>query len=188
MVSLARFLIGLTLFSGTTVWAAQADSVSVGERWSVVGVIAGDSAQGKEATGIAVLRNNLTQRSYTLSIGDPIPTEYGFVLQKVLPRSVQIVKDREVVTLGFAEAVTESVAPQQAEEDPSGRAARFLESYYRAFESGEPMADDLSLDDAEASPIFVPHINVTRGLRAGRLGGLSPTPTKNNDEPEEDED
>ena len=178
------FLVG----SAATAGAATNAPVAISERWSVVGVIAGDPLPNQAPTGIAVLRNNVTQRSYTLTIGDPIPSEFGFTLKNVLARSVVIAKGDESVTLGFAEPAAETPSgdasssagsygsadrdSENREDQPSARVSRFLETYNQSFDNVEPMADDFSIEESDAGIINSPLINSHRSGRGGRLGIL----------------
>jgi hypothetical protein len=178
------FLVG----SASTAGAATNAPVAISERWSVVGVIAGDPLPNQSPTGIAVLRNNVTQRSYTLTIGDPIPSEFGFTLKNVLARSVVIAKGDESVTLGFAEPAAETPSgdasssagsygsadrdSENREDQPSARVSRFLETYNQSFDNVEPMADDFSIEESDAGMMIIPRINSHRSGRGGRLGIL----------------
>ena len=182
--SIMLFLVGFAANAG----AATTAPVAIGERWSVVGVIAGDPLPNQVPTGIAVLRNNVTQRSYTLTIGDSIPSEFGFTLKNVHARSVVIAKGDESVTLGFAEPAAEPPSgssesfvssdssayrdSENREGQPSARVSRFLETYNQSFDNIEPMADDFSIEESDAGMMIIPRINSHRTSRGNRLGIL----------------
>ena len=178
------FLVGAAATAG----AATNVPVAISERWSVVGVIAGDPLPNQAPTGIAVLRNNVTQRSYTLTIGDPIPSEFGFTLKNVLSRSVVIAKGDESVTLGFAEPAAETTSDdagssvgsygsvdrdsENHQEQPSARVSRFLETYNQSFDNFEPLADDFSIEESDTGMMIIPRLNSQRSGRGNRLGIL----------------
>jgi hypothetical protein len=115
-------------FYSSVALGVEAAPIRVGDRWAVVGVIAGNDAAGK-AIGIAVLKNTATQRTYTVSLGEGVPTEYGFVLSAVHDRQVEISDGRQKIMLGFAEG------SGKEEEDDNDRTARFLDNYYRSLGS-----------------------------------------------------
>jgi hypothetical protein len=116
--------------------AVEPAAIKVVDKWSVVGVISGDSA------GIVVLRNNQSKRTYTLAVGDALPTEFGYTLRSVKGKSVIVASESEAVTLGFAE----SSVPDEPERD--SRTARFIDNYYRGF-SDSPMEVFTSPEDVD---------------------------------------
>jgi hypothetical protein len=117
-------------------YAVDTPEIKVENRWSVVGIIAGGEEKGRPV-GIAVLKNNDTKRTYTLSIGDDVPNEFGYTLQSVKGRSVIISDGKEKVSLGFAEGSSDDA------DTPQNRTARFIDNYYRGL--GEmPPADVFS--------------------------------------------
>jgi hypothetical protein len=183
----SRLITLLFLSAAATAGAATNAPVAIGERWSVVGVIAGDPLPYQAPTGIAVLRNNVTQRSYTLTIGDPIPSEFGFTLKNVLSRSVVIAKGDESVTLGFAEPAAETPSDDagssfgsygpvdrhsERQDQPSARVSRFLETYNQSFDNVEPLADDFSIEESDTGMMIIPRLNSQRNGRGNRLGIL----------------
>lgn len=85
-------------------------------QWSVVGVIG----------TVAVVKNNATKATYSLQIGDALPTQFGFTLKAVQGRKVVVTDGAQDVTLSFAEA-----SAPAAEEDHAGLTARFIDNYYR---------------------------------------------------------
>jgi hypothetical protein len=157
----------------------------VGERWSVVGVIAGEPNASQKPTGIAVLRNNQTQRTYTLTIGDPVPTEFGYFLRNVLARNAVIGNDRETVTLSFSEPAAEVVADSR--EVPASRTSRFLDTYYRSFDSGDASFDDFGSEEAELPPPTTPRVSVTRGMHSSHYSAFPAAPYRADDEATDEE-
>jgi hypothetical protein len=147
--SLAAAALALTLggLSSSPAAAVERAPVKVpaqiAERWAVVGVIAGTDASGA-AIGIAVLKNAATQRTYTVSLGDSVPTEFGFVLSAVHDRQVEISDGRSKVMLGFAEGSGSD------EEDDADRTARFLDNYYRSL--GGNRLEVLAGDESAETP------------------------------------
>lgn len=107
----------------------QKTKVKIAETWAVVGVISGTDPQGADI-GVAVLRNNDTKRTYTLSIGDALPNEFGFVLSSVENRTVVIANGDRQVQLGFAESAVPATANAE-DESRESRTARFIDNYYR---------------------------------------------------------
>ncbi len=102
--------------------AVDEGGIKIQDKWSVVGVISED-----EQKGIVVLRNNVTKRTFTLAIGDTVPTEFGYTVAAAKNRSVTLTDGKHVVTLAFAESSTTA-----AEEDPGlSPTNRFLDNYYR---------------------------------------------------------
>ncbi|MBM4253884.1 MAG: hypothetical protein FJ146_18095 [Deltaproteobacteria bacterium] len=168
-IKLAILMVGL-LESGP---ASAEDSNSVGQRWSVVGVISGDPLPNQQPTGIAVLRNNVTQRSYTLTIGDPIPAEYGFTLKNVLAKTVVIGNGATDVTLGFGEPPAEVQTPDVAPVDQlSPRVSKFLESYQQNLDNVESASEDITYDEVNDAIMVIPRAHSGGMGPAGRLGIL----------------
>lgn len=125
-------LVALPALSAWTLLATNALAVDpagikINDRWSVVGVIAGDETAQAEA-GIAVIRNNTTKRTYTLAIGDSVPTEFGFTLKSVRNRNVIIGNETQHVTLAFSE-------PSTDETEPVSQTTRFIDNYYRSLDA-----------------------------------------------------
>lgn len=134
------FLAGMALMSSAGaahgVEAAPSKPMSASERWAIVGVIA-DNGQH----GIAVLKNMVSGRTFTVEVGEQLPTDFGLVLHSVQDRKV-LVRDGEVLhPLAFAEASGDEV------ELPS-RTARFLDNYYRGL--NEMPMEIFSESDGEA--------------------------------------
>jgi hypothetical protein len=99
--------------------ASSSKPMSASERWAIVGVIADNDQHG-----IAVLKNMVSGRTFTVEVGEQLPTDFGLVLHSVQDRKV-LLSDGEVLhPLTFAEASGDEV------ELPS-RTARFLDNYYR---------------------------------------------------------
>ncbi len=144
-------LAGLLAFSSavaaTPAAAVEAGDAGISERWSVVGVIAGDEGGGR-AVGIVVLRHNASKRTYTLAIGDNLPNEFAYTLRSVKNRVVQVSDGRQPVTLAFAEPAADEG------QDEQNRTARFIDSYYRSL-SEQPI-DGVALADepsGRAAPV-----------------------------------
>jgi hypothetical protein len=135
--------------------AVDQTGVKISERGSVVGVIAGGDAAS--ATGIAVLRHNPSKRTYTLSIGDAVPTEFGYVLKSVKDRTVVVARGDELETLSFAE-------PSVEETESVSQTARFIDTYYKSLN-----ADGRSGGTGgEPEPTFVPLSRFGRGADSAR--------------------
>ncbi len=146
---------------------------NIGQRWSVVGVISGDPLPNQQPTGIAVLKNNVTQRSYTLTIGDPIPAEYGFTLKNVLAKTVVIGNGSTDITLSFAEPPVENSTVESAPADqPSPRVSKFLESYQQSLDSADTSMDDITYDDVNDAIMVIPRSHAGGVGPTGRLGIL----------------
>ncbi len=122
-------LLALCLFGIQAPKARAVDEtgIKIAEKWSVVGVIAEDDGTGVKGKGIAVIRNNLSKRTFTLAIGDSVPSEFGYVLKAVKSKSVVIANDKQAVTLAYADGTT---GPAE-EEGGLTPTSRFLDNYYR---------------------------------------------------------
>lgn len=135
-----RWLIVLALLghAGNSLAVEPVNSTSLGvsERWAVVGVIA-DSVDH----GVAVLKNTVSGRTFTVEVGEALPTDYSLTLHSVQNRTVMISDGQKLHPLTFAEASSEEV------ELPS-RTARFLDNYYRGLNE-MPME---IFSDADADP------------------------------------
>ena len=146
------------LLSAVPAQAVDQTEIRIEGRWSVVGVISGEPQGAGKVTGIAVLRSNITKKTYTLSVGDSVPNEFGFTLKAVKPHSVEIASaGSAAVTLNFADtAVSDAPAAAETEQavegaGQNGRASRFLESYYRGFNQArtEHLRGSLDEDDED---------------------------------------
>lgn len=149
----ARVIWCVSLLMG--VWSAAAHAVEkkpiqVNDRWSVVGVIAGGNAEGKEIA-IAVLKNNETRRTYTVSLGETLPSDYQFTLQAVVGKQVSVSDGEKVYVLSYAEA---DMDERDAASVDNARSSRFLDSYYRSFD-GQPI-EVQATDTAERPGYDVP--------------------------------
>ena len=159
--SLATFLLVHSLFGGELAQAVDQSEIKIEGRWSVVGVIAGEPSATGKVTGIAVLRSNLSNKTYTLSVGDSVPNEFGFILQSVQAHSVQIASaGGNAVTLHFADTLPEPTT--EVSSDAPDRARRFLDSYYRGFnhnrgDQGRGVAFD-DEDDGDAMYMSPPAV------------------------------
>src|SRR3712207_4088741 len=103
---IVRATLALLLLAAAPARAVEEQEIKIVDKWSVVGIIAGD--EGGKQVGIAVLKNNQTQRTYTLSIGDTLPNEFGYTLQSVKGRRVVVTDGSEKLTLAFSEGPTSS--------------------------------------------------------------------------------
>jgi hypothetical protein len=127
---LCAALLAISLVLVPTIHAVDQVGIKVGERWSVVGVIGGD-ASGRS---VAVLLDNLTKKTYTLAVGDPLPVgAAGFVLKAVNGRSVVVASAKEAIILAYTEETYEEPS------DAPSRTSRFLDTYYRGL--GESQFD-----------------------------------------------
>lgn len=137
---------------GTAAMAVEPAPIKIVDRWSVVGVISGGSGAAGEV-GIAVLRNNANKRTYTLTIGDSLPSEFGFTLHSVRGRNVIVAEGDKTYTLSFADAPVE-------ETEQVSRTARFIDDYYRSMGEGSrnPSAEEEGEPGlrAEAETAYVP--------------------------------
>lgn len=107
--------------SALAIESGKNHSSTVTERWSIVGVISDDEQQG-----IAVLKNSENGRTFTVEVGESLPTDFSVVLHSVRDRKV-VVKDEEGYhQLTFA-------LPEANDEEPKAHASRFLDNYYRGF-------------------------------------------------------
>lgn len=136
-----RALLFIASLSALEASAIDESEIKVADRWSIVGVIAEADLSG---AGVAVLRQNTTKRTYTLAVGDSLPSEYGFVLTSVKGRSVTVRKGTHLVTLSFAEQPLEETTDSDLH-----RTAKFLESYYRGLSDN---ASDSADSDPEPQP------------------------------------
>jgi len=113
-------LLAALLLSAPRASAVEPAAIGTGQKidvqWSVVGVIG----------TVAVVKNNATKATYSLQIGDALPTQFGFTLKAVQGRKVVVTDGTQDVTLSFAEA-----SAPAAEEDQAGLTARFIDNYYR---------------------------------------------------------
>lgn len=105
-----------------TAEAVDAKPLTIQEKWSVVGVI----TSSKPENDVAVLRNNETSKTYTVTLGDTLPSEYSFVLTEIKRRNVVISNGDKKVVLGFAD-----VPVSEDEGDDFRNSVRFIDNYYR---------------------------------------------------------
>ncbi len=124
--TLLSLILGFAALAAPCVQAVEAEAVKIAGQWLVVGVISGTDKDGKDI-GVAVLKNVATKRTFTLSIGDTLPNEFGFTLKAIEARKVVITDRKKDVILSFAEG---SPASGEDEGAPS-RTARFIDNYYR---------------------------------------------------------
>jgi hypothetical protein len=118
----AAFGLVVGLAKPQTAAAVDAKPLTIQEKWSVVGVI----TSSKPENDVAVLRNNETSKTYTVTLGDTLPSEYSFVLTEIKRRNVVISNGEKKVVLGFADVpVTED------DSDDFRNSVRFIDNYYR---------------------------------------------------------
>jgi len=166
---LAISLVVQVFTSGLALGVEHAE-VKIEGRWSVVGVISGEPNTSGKATGIAVLRSNLTKKTYTLAVGDSIPNEFGFVLKSVQAHSVQIASaGSQAVTLNFADTIQDAAADTTATSDMPSRASRFLGSYYRGFNRSQQGQSRGLIEDEEDDDGDVNYLQAPRTFGAPRL-------------------
>lgn len=125
MAKSLNLLCGIFCLATQALGVDQGKSVSASaiERWSIVGVIS-DDAQ----SGIAVLKNSENGRTFTVEVGESLPTDYGVVLHSVRDRKVVVKDGQGYHQLSFA------LPDNNIGEDQSAlRPARFLDNYYRGF-------------------------------------------------------
>ena len=150
------------VFTSGLALAVEHAEIKIEGRWSVVGVISGEPNTSGKATGIAVLRSNLTKKTYTLTVGDSLPNEFGFVLKSVQVHSVQIASaGSPEVTLTFADSPPDTAPDTAVTSDLPSRASRFLGSYYRGFnrnqgDQSRGLVEDEEDDDGDASYLPAP--------------------------------
>ncbi len=109
-------------FAPAVCFAVDEGGIKIQDKWSVVGVISEDDQKG-----IVVLRNNVTKKTFTLAIGDQVPTEFGYSVLSAKNRAVTLTDGKQQVVLAFAEA-----SSGYAEEEPGlSPTNRFLDNYYR---------------------------------------------------------
>lgn len=137
-------------FAASSGFAVEQKDIKVVETWAVVGVIAGTDPKGHDI-GIAVLRNTQTKHTYTLSIGDAVPNEFGFVLQSVQNRAVVIADGERQLRLSFAES-SASGSGYGSEDEHENRTARFIDSYYRGLSDSPIEVFKSERDHDEATP------------------------------------
>ena len=126
------------------------------DRWAVVGVITGSGNDG-----IAVLKNITSGRTFTIEVGEALPTDYGLTLYSIQNRKVLLSDGNTLYPLNPAESVSEDV------ELPS-RTARFLDNYYRGL-------NDVPIDifvDGDAEPVELRHENSIGSIPLTTFGRL----------------
>lgn len=133
-------------------FAVDAKPLTIQEKWSVVGVI----TSSKPENDVAVLRNNETAKTYTVTLGDSLPSEYSFVLTEIKRRNVTISNGETKVILGFVDH------PVDDEEDDDFRnSVRFIDNYYRGLADSpielfnKPRRSDTT-GTAAVNPVAVP--------------------------------
>lgn len=124
--TLLSLFLGFAALVAPCAQAVETEAVKIAGQWVVVGVISGTDKDGKDI-GVAVLKNVASKRTFTLSIGDTLPNEFGYSLKSIESRKVVITDRKKDVVLSFADA-----APATAEDgDSPTRTARFIDNYYR---------------------------------------------------------
>lgn len=116
------FMVVLLVLLPARAFAVDEAGIRIQEKWSVVGVISEDDQKG-----IVVLKNNLTKKTFTLAIGDQVPTEFGYVVLSAKNRAVTLSDGKRQVVLAFAEA-SSGYGDEENGQTPTNR---FLDNYYR---------------------------------------------------------
>ncbi len=115
------FLTSLFGFT-TTLHAVDVKPLTISDKWSVVGVITSSNPKND----VAVLKNNETTKTYTVTIGDTVPNDYSYVLKRIERRSVTVSDGEKQFVLSF---VDEPVAAEEVDEFQDS--VRFIDNYYR---------------------------------------------------------
>lgn len=110
------------LMVASAVSAVDVKPLSIQDKWSVVGVI----TSSKPENDVAVLRNNQTLKTYTITLGDSLPSEYSFVLTEIKRRNVVVSNGQSQIVLGFVDHPVE-----EEEKDDFENSVRFIDNYYR---------------------------------------------------------
>lgn len=101
--------------------AVEAKPIQITDKWSVVGVITSSNPKND----VAVLKNNETTKTYTLTLGDNLPSDYDFVLKEIKRRNVIVSDGSKNFTLSFVDV------PVIEEADDFQNSVRFIDNYYR---------------------------------------------------------
>lgn len=101
--------------------AVEAKPIKISDKWSVVGVI----TSSNPSKDVAVLKNNETTKTYTLTLGENLPSDYEYVLKEIKRRSVIITDGDKNFTLSFVDV------PVSEEADDFQNSVRFIDNYYR---------------------------------------------------------
>lgn len=110
-----------SIFSATSLLAVDAKPLKINEKWSIVGVI----TSSNPSNDVAVLKNNETTKTYTVTLGDSLPSDYEFILKEIKRRSVVVSDGDRTFTLGFADV------PVSEDTDEFQNSVRFIDNYYR---------------------------------------------------------
>jgi hypothetical protein len=123
---------GLIGFASQIAFAVDDKPLDMSTRWQVVGIISGSEEHGKPF-GIAVLKNVTSKRTYTVTVGESLPTDGEFTLEAIRNRKVSVSNGKQSFPLEFATSEVKEV--ESNSESP--RNARFIDSYYRGMENPE---------------------------------------------------
>ncbi len=115
------FLTSLFGFS-SSLHAVDVKPLTISDKWSVVGVITSSNPKND----VAVLKNNETTKTYTVTIGDTLPNDYSYVLKRIERRSVTVSDGEKQFVLSFVDV---PVAAEEADEFQDS--VRFIDNYYR---------------------------------------------------------
>jgi hypothetical protein len=110
-------------FATGIVEAVDVKPLKISEKWSVVGVITSSNPKND----VAVLKNNETSKTYTVTIGDTLPNDYSYVLKRIERRSVTVSDGANQFVLSFVDEPV--VATEEADEFQDS--VRFIDNYYR---------------------------------------------------------
>jgi hypothetical protein len=106
-----------------TLRAVDVQALKISDKWSVVGVITSSNPKND----VAVLKNNETSKTYTVTIGDTLPNDYSYVLKRIERRSVTVSDGANQHVLSFVDEPV--AAAEEAEEFQDS--VRFIDNYYR---------------------------------------------------------
>jgi hypothetical protein len=112
-------------FLSTPIQAVEIGGIQIVERWSVVGVIT-DAEKDGQQTGVVVIKDIPSQKTFTLPIGSKLPSDPTFKIMSAGRRQV-------VVSDGVDEFVIGPIQEDDAEDDSRsgyGARTRFADNYY----------------------------------------------------------
>jgi hypothetical protein len=127
------------------------DAVLPLSKFSIVGVIAG----GKSGTDVAVIRDNSTKKSLTVSVGSRLGTGGNYVVTKIATRTVELTLDGKRYALDYV--LPDKIEASTPEANVSAIATPFegrLSSFFTGIQGYDDsaLADQWSRDDAGEEP------------------------------------
>jgi len=142
------FLLSILGFASSTLFAVDVQPIKISDKWSVVGVITSSNPKND----VAVLKNNETSKTYTVTIGDTLPSDYRYVLKRIERRSVTVSDGDKLFTLSFVDT---PVAAEEADEFQDS--VRFIDNYYRGMaESPIELFNNRRTGDTSGTAAVVP--------------------------------